>query len=79
MADLVLRDGKTVTIDLGSISHLEFMRLMSSKDDDPEQARLLGKVAGMTADDIGNLPQSDWLRLVSSIVAASKETIENPK
>ena len=79
MADLMLSDGRVITIDLRRISHKDFLRLMKSQDDDPEQARLLGQVCGLSADEIDNLSQEDWLRLLKNIVDASRDAVLNPK
>jgi len=79
MSDLTLSDERVVTIDLRRISHRDFLRLMRSQDDDPEQARLLGQVCGLTADEIDNLPQQDWLHLLKNLVDTSRDAVLNPK
>jgi predicted sugar kinase len=74
MADLELHNGKVVKIDAYAISHSEYNQVIAGSLSDEEENEIFAKVCGLTLEEVNELPERDWRRLVLKVL----EAITNP-
>lgn len=72
MADLEL-NGKEISIDLEKLSIKEFRQLRDPNRPDEEGDAILGKVTGLTAEEVGDLSYPDFRRLVKKFYEKALE------
>lgn len=66
------------TIDLSKISYREYRRFFEMGLSEAEECTILGKAAGMTADEIAALPLTEWKRLVKQFQKTAAEPLADP-
>lgn len=76
--DLVLSSGKEITIDLHKISVREWRDLVSDKGDQEQEDELTARICGLTVDEMLDLPQPDYRKLLVAIVKKAKEPLADP-
>lgn len=65
-------------IDLNKMTISEFRRLTKGEADEAEENAIIGKVCGMTAEEVGSLPYNEWRALVAQVFEAARAPLENP-
>lgn len=78
MADITLSDGREITIDLGKISVREWRALFDPKQPDADEYATVGRVAGLTAEQVAGLPLPEWQRLYRAILKKAQEPLADP-
>ena len=71
-------NGKEVVIDLGKITITEFRKINRGEAEEAEENAIIGKVCGLTADEIGSLPYPVWRELAAAFFEAARKPLENP-
>lgn len=77
-ADLVLADGRPVTLDLGKISIREYRALFDKTQTRDDEDATMAKVAGMTVDELLDLPQPDYRRLTTAFMKKAAAPLADP-
>ena len=78
MPDLTLRDGREIEIDLYQITIKEWRSLLDPNQPDEDEYKLLANVTGLKPDDIENMPQPDFRRLVEALREKSLNPVSDP-
>lgn len=78
MADVTLSDGREITINLGKVTVKEWRALFDPKQPDDEEYTIVGKAAGMTAEQVGSLSLPDWQRLYRAMLKKAQEPLADP-
>ena len=78
MADITLSDGREITFDLNKISIKEYRALFKPEQPDTEEYKLLARVSGLTADEVGNLGYDDWRRFARAFFEKAREPLADP-
>jgi hypothetical protein len=81
MAEVELKSGRRLVIDMDAITISEYRALFKPITGDADQQReneILGRAAGLTAEEVGNLPQREWRRVVKAILQAAQEPLADP-
>jgi len=78
MPDLTLEDGREITFNLGKITLREFRALVDPARPDEEGDELLGRCAGLSAEEIASLPYPEYRRLTKAFFAAAREPLADP-
>ena len=79
MADVTLSDGREITFDLLKISQKEYRALFSNAQPDTEGDEIVGRCCGMSAEEVGDLPQPDYRRLVRAFFKRASEPLDDSK
>ena len=74
-SDVVLSDGREVTIDLNAISISEFRSMLKAEQSNEDEYRTLEKLTGLQG--ISELGLQDYRKLISAFFAKVKEPV-NP-
>jgi hypothetical protein len=77
MADLILSDGREITLDLTQITLREYRALFSPHQPEEEDASL-AKVAGLTLEEYQTLPYPDWRRITTKFFERAREPLTDP-
>ena len=78
-AKVTLFSGGEVTLDMMKIQAREWRSLIDPKEgENIDEAEILGKAAGMTADAILALPQPDFMLLGHALIQVARQPLENP-
>ena len=78
-AKVTLFSGGEVTLDMMKITAREWRELIDPKEGERvDEAALIGKAAGMTADAILALPQPDYMLLAHTLIQVARQPLENP-
>ena len=75
--NVTLSGGKTVTLDMAKITIREYRELLATKDQ-AEEDGILAKVAGLTVDELLDLPQPDYRRVVDTFFKTAREPLADP-
>lgn len=59
----------TITIDLSKVTHREFAAFWKDEADSEERDMFFQKVCGLSADEIEELPESEWREFRRELVA----------
>jgi hypothetical protein len=78
MADVVLSDGREIVFDLNKISIKEYRALFDRDQPDADEYRSLGKVTGLSAQEIGDLPFLEWRRLYRAFLEKCAQPLADP-
>jgi hypothetical protein len=70
MADIVLKDGREITIDLDAITISEFRRLLDKDQPNDEEDAIFSKVTGI---DVSVLPFNEYRRVTAAFFTKVKE------
>ena len=70
MADIVLKDGREITIDLDAITISEFRRLLDKDQPNDEEDAIFSKVTGI---DVSALPFNEYRRVTAAFFNKVKE------
>ena len=78
MADITLKNGRELTLDLYAVSMREYRALLDREQPAEEGDAILGKAFGLTAAEVSDLPQPEWRRLVAAFFKAAREPLADP-
>lgn len=78
MADVVLSDGREITLNLYLVTHAEHVRMAKNQTTAEEDCAILSRVAGLTPVEFDNLPQPDWRQIVKRYWQKSIEPLSDP-
>lgn len=78
MADITLSDGREITIDLGKISIREWRALFDRNQPEEDEFGTIGKVVGLTVEQVGALPFPDWQRVYRAVLKKAQEPLADP-
>lgn len=76
MADLTLKDGREVEIDLYQITIKEWRSLLDVSIPDEDEYALLARISGL--DDVGELPYPDYRELTKAITDKARNPVSDP-
>lgn len=74
-AVLELHDGRKLEIDLYRISITEWRRLFDKDTERSEEDAIMGKVVGLSADEVGELSQPDYRLVMRTVLKKAGEPI----
>jgi hypothetical protein len=75
--DVVLAGGSTIKVDMGRISIREYRELLATKDQVRED-ELLAQAAGLTVDELLDLPQPDYRLVVDAFFKTARAPLADP-
>jgi hypothetical protein len=78
MSNVTLSDGRKVTFDLYKCSLQEFRNLLDPGRPEEEGDAILGKITGMSAEEIRQLPYPDYRALVKGFFEATRNPLADP-
>jgi hypothetical protein len=80
MADLTLKDGREIEIDLYQISIKEWRSLLGTDPllPDDDEFALIGRIIGMKADEVEEIPQPDYKLITNTIIERSRNPVSDP-
>lgn len=78
MADVTLHGGRVITIDLHRISMREYRAMVDTSQPREQGDATLAKAAGLTVEELLDLPQPDYRRLVGAVIKAAREPLADP-
>jgi hypothetical protein len=73
-----LHDGREISIDLYKVTRREFSRFGEKDTPEDEENAILAKAAGLKADEIPNLPQPDFDKIVIEFYKTRRDLMANP-
>lgn len=76
--DVALSNGREIDIDLHKITVKEWRDLVSDKGDQEQEDELTARICGLTVDEMLNLPQPDYRKLLQAIVRKAREPLADP-
>jgi len=77
-AKVTLFSGGEVVLDMMKVTAREWKSLFDKSQNEVDEAAIIGKAAGMTADMIINLPQPDYRQLIEAMIVIASKPLENP-
>lgn len=77
MADLVLADGREITFDFSRITTRQWRDLFSSTQTLEEEDRIISGVAGLTVDELVDLPHLEYKRLCKAFFMRGRNPISD--
>lgn len=77
-ANITLRDGREIEIDLYKVTRKEFREFVNPRGKLETEDVFVSKVTGLTLDEVANLPEPEFRRLVREIVKAIREPLSDP-
>lgn len=63
---ITLHDGRTLVIDLYKITQREYRTLLDANTTAEQQDVIVAKAAGLTGDELADLPKPDWKLVVET-------------
>ncbi len=78
MSDIKLADGREITFDLYKISRREFEKLFDKKTTRTDEAVSIARVAGISTDELLDLPLPDWKKVVVAFYKKAQAPLADP-
>jgi hypothetical protein len=78
MADLVLKDGREIEIDLYEISIGEWRALLRPEQSDEDEYATLAKITGLTAKEVEDIKKPDFTLLIQAITTKASNPVSDP-
>lgn len=75
---LILSDGREIVIDLKKVTISEWRAMFKPEQAEEDGDHVLGKVTGMTVDQIGNLNVEDYRRVSAALFKKFREPLADP-
>jgi hypothetical protein len=76
--DITLSDGRTFFVDLHAVTRREYLGMLRSAEDDETSDATIAKMTGIPVEDLDNLPQDDWLRIIKAVIKKRSEPLADP-
>lgn len=78
MADVTLKDGREITIDLYQISIKGYRTLFDPSSSEDESDKILAKTCGMDLKELQKLPYPDYRKIINAVLKRSREPLIDP-
>lgn len=78
MKEVTLSTKETLTIDTNRVSIKEFRSLFDANQDDADEFAIIGKIIGKTGEQVSELGQMDYRRLLDAVIKAAGEPLTDP-
>jgi len=78
MSEPTISDGRVLTVDLTKISIREYRALFAKDQPQAEEDATLAKAAGLTVEELLELSQPDYRRLVALFFEKAREPLADP-
>lgn len=81
MPDVILSDGREITLDLCKMSVSEWramLRPTATEDAMRADDAVIARVAGLTLEEYDALPQPDWRLMVRRLIEKAREPLADP-
>lgn len=79
VADITLSDGRELTADLSQLTIGQYRQLLNPQQEQVEEDETIGRVFGLTAVEVVNLPYPDYRRLTSVFFKRAADPLADPK
>ena len=76
MQTVKLSNGREITVDIGRISVREYRALFNPEQKQDDEDSTLAKVAGLAVDELLDLSQSDYRRIITAMLADAKQPLD---
>lgn len=76
--ELKLSDGRTLVIDLNKITNREWRQLWDRNQSDEDGDVIVGRMVGLSGDEIADLPVLDYKRLIAKVLQVGREPLADP-
>ena len=77
-ANIVLRDGRELAIDLYKVTRKEFREFVNPRGSLDKEDEFVAKVTGLSMDEVSSLPEPEFRLVVKAIVRAIREPLADP-
>ena len=78
MPDLVLKDGREIEIDMYQLSIGEWRALLRPEQEDDAEYKTLGKITGLTAEEVEEIKQPDYKLLIQAVIKKAANPVSDP-
>ena len=78
MADIALKDGTPIEIDVGMMTVADWRLFVSQESTRDQEDEIIGKCTGMTGEEVKQLPWNTWRAVVKEIVRQCREPLADP-
>lgn len=78
MKEVTLSTKETLTIDTNRVSIKEFRSLFDAQQPDDEEYAIIGKIIGKTGEQVSELGQLDYRRVLDAVIKAAGEPLPDP-
>lgn len=76
MQTVKLSHGREITVDIGRISVREYRALFNPEQKQDDEDSTLAKVAGLAVDELLDLSQPDYRRIITAMLADAKQPLD---
>ena len=76
MQTVKLSNGREITVDIGRISVREYRALFNPEQKQDDEDSTLAKVAGLAVDELLDLSQPDYRRIITAMLADAKQQLD---
>ncbi|HNZ02390.1 MAG TPA: hypothetical protein PLS77_14160 [Anaerolineaceae bacterium] len=76
MQTVKLSNGREITVDIGRISVREYRALFNPEQKQDDEDSTLAKVAGLAVDELLDLSQPDYRRIITAMLADAKQPLD---
>lgn len=74
-----LIDGGEVTVNIALVSTREYRALFDKSQEQADEDRTIAKAAGLTVDQLIDLPQPDYRRVTAAFLELARSPLDDPK
>lgn len=78
MADVTLSDGREIEFDLSKLTIKEYRSLFDPSQPEEDEYGILGRVSGLSAEEIEELPLLEWKRFYGGFLKKAREPLADP-
>lgn len=78
MADITLRDGREITFDLEKVTYKQWKGIWSGTESDEETDATVARCAGITVEELHDLPQPDWRAVMFALHKKGTQPLSSP-
>ena len=78
MGEITLKDGKVITVDVSELTVSEWRSFISPKGTQEQEDEIVSKCSGLSTDEVKEIKQLDFRRIVKEIVRQIREPLADP-
>lgn len=78
MGEITLKNGKVLTVDVSDLTVKEWRSFISPKGTQDEEDIVVSKCTGLSTDEVKEITQLDFRRIVKEIVTKIREPLADP-
>ena len=78
MGEITLKDGKVITVDVSELTVSEWRSFISPKGTQEQEDSVVSKCSGLTTDEVKEIKQLDFRKIVKEIVRQIREPLADP-